>query len=112
MPRYNYHCVDDGEFTDWRPMSEASEPTACPTCGKAAPRGVSVPSLALMSPTNRKAHHVNERSADQPRVEKRPAGKSSGGHHPHSHGGHCSHAGHGRKPGHSHGPSRPWMIGH
>lgn len=110
MPRYNYHCADHGEFTDWRPMSEAFEPTSCPTCGGEAARGVSVPSLAIMSPTNRKAHFVNERSADQPRVETRSAG--TGG-HGHSHGAQCSHGGgHGHKPGHRHGPSRPWMIGH
>lgn len=104
MPRYNYHCADHGEFMDWRPMSEALEPTSCPTCGNEAARGVSVPSLAMMSPTNRKAHFVNERSADQPRVETRSAEKGQGGQ--------CSHGGHGHKPGHRHGPSRPWMIGH
>lgn len=112
MPRYNYHCADHGEFMDWRPMSEASEPTSCPTCGSEAARALSVPSLAIMSPTNRKAHAVNERSADQPRVETRSAEKGRHGHRHAGQGGQCSHGGHGHKPGHRHGPSRPWMIGH
>ena len=109
MPLYNYCCDDHGEFADWRPMSEAGEPAACPDCGSDAPRAVSFPQLALMNATNRKAHFVNERSADSPRVETRSAnghGSSNGGGH-----GACGHD-HGKRPGHRHGPSRPWMIGH
>jgi len=106
MPLYNYVCATHGEFMDWRSMSESAAPTPCPTCGDLALRAVSLPSLALMNSTTRKAHHINERSADQPRVEKRVAsGEGSDGH------GHGK-RGHGRAHGHQHGPSRPWMIGH
>jgi putative FmdB family regulatory protein len=34
MPIYEYWCNDcDKEFEELRPMSRASEPAACPTCG-------------------------------------------------------------------------------
>jgi putative FmdB family regulatory protein len=34
MPIYEYWCHDcDKEFEELRPMSRASEPAACPTCG-------------------------------------------------------------------------------
>jgi len=110
MPLYNYMCDAHGEFMDWRPMCDSAVPTPCPTCGDPAPRAVSLPALALMNSATRKAHNINERSADQPRVEKRLAdgrrkdGTGHGGHgHSHAHGGRHSH---------QHGPSRPWMIGH
>lgn len=104
MPLYNYVCRSHGEFAEWRAMSESAEPAPCPACGSSAPRAISVPSLALMDSATRKAHHINERSADQPRVVKanEPGAPAKHGH------GHD----HGRTPSHRHGPSRPWMIGH
>ena len=34
MPIYEYWCHDcDREFEQMRPMSQAGEPAACPTCG-------------------------------------------------------------------------------
>ena len=106
MPLYNYICDRHGLFDAWQSMSESGAPTACPTCGKDAARAISAPALACMDGGNRKAHQVNERSADSPTLvskEQRghPTNQGKGGHghgHPHSHG-------------HSHGPSRPWMIG-
>ncbi len=109
MPLYNYVCDSHGEFSHWRSMGDYAAPTPCPSCGDPAPRAISLPSLAVMNGTTRKAHHINERSADQPRVEKRVAGERTDGH---GHGGHGHGHAHGLRPGHRHGPSRPWMIGH
>lgn len=111
MPLYNYACQSHGEFESWRSMSECEEPAPCPACGLSAPRAVSAPWLANMDGATRKAHSINERSADQPVIETRvPAGE--GGHdkqHGHDHGHKHPHK-HGH--GHGHGPKRPWMIGH
>ena len=107
MPLYNYVCADHGAFDAWCSMSQAGDPADCPTCQAPAARAISSPSLAMMNAATRKAHHVNERSADQPQVVTKSATEA------HSHGGTCSHShGKGRSHGHSHGPSRPWMIGH
>jgi len=111
MPLYNYICADHGEFDAWCSMSQASDPADCPDCQSPSPRAISTPSLAMMNAATRKAHHVNERSADQPQVVTKGAKESS------SHGAACRHGhghghGRGRSHGHSHGPSRPWMIGH
>ena len=108
MPLYNYVCLSHGEFDCWRPMSESDEPSPCPACGESAPRAISAPSLALMNSITRKAHSINERSADQPVMETRtPAGERKTD-HVCGHG--CSHSQ--GKSRHRHGPSRPWMIGH
>jgi hypothetical protein len=58
-----------------------------------------------MNSSNRKAHQVNERSADQPMV----ASNTGGGVRRR---GSPKRGGHGHGHGHAHGPSRPWMIGH
>jgi CrcB protein len=68
MPLYHYVCRDCHDFTQWRPMREAREPAICPTCGNAAPRGVSAPYLATMDTSKRKARAIEERSADAPGV--------------------------------------------
>lgn len=104
MPLYNYLCAAHGAFDDWRPMREAASPAPCPECGALGDRAVSLPSLSLMNGGTRKAHSINERSADQPKIETRtPAANGAGGH---GCGGHT----HGH--GHRHSSSRPWMIGH
>ncbi len=109
MPLYSYICDRHGLFDDWRSMSESGAPTACPACGKDAARAISAPALSCMDGSNRKAHYINERSADSPKVVSKaepghPENRGKGG-HGHAHGHPHSHA-------HSHGPSRPWMIGH
>lgn len=111
MPLYNYLCKTHGEFDAWRPMSESSSPAPCPACKRRARRAVSAPRLALMDGGARKAHTINERSANEPRVVRRgePGDAAVGGHNP-AEGRRPGHA-HG-KHGHRHGPSRPWMVGH
>ena len=108
MPRYDYSCKACGPFTEWRSMSFAADPMACPTCGRRSGRAISAPFIANMNPHTRIAHHTNEKSADQPNVVTKEAkGHPSHG-AAHSHGRSHGHS-HG---GHSHGPSRPWMVGH
>ena len=110
MPVYEYECPTCGDFTALRPMSEAREPQPCPDCSALAPRVLrTAPAYAGMPAAARKAHSVNERSADSPRLS------SEGGH---KHGPGC---GCGSKPGrtlhHANGAksfpgNRPWMINH
>lgn len=111
MPLYNFICDSCGAFDAWCDMSDCAKPAPCPVCRLSSARAVSAPRLALMDGGNRKAHTINERSADQPRMEKR----SDGSHDGHNHGHKVGHGhNHGHRPGHAHAhaPSRPWMIGH
>ena len=110
MPRYDYSCERCGSFEAWRPMSEYSAPSDCPSCGNPSPRKVTAPFIADMNPHTRIAHERNEKSAHEPRVMSRGemnrlGTKRSGGATHHHHHGHGSHAHH-RHSG------RPWMIGH
>jgi putative FmdB family regulatory protein len=45
MPIYDYACSDCGRFTAVRPLREFDRPTACPECGREAPRALSAPAL-------------------------------------------------------------------
>ena len=114
MPRYDYSCDECGPFKAWRPMSEYSEPSECPSCGSPAPRAVTAPFIASMNPHSRIAHQRNEKSAHEPQVMSRRemdrlgATRSGGAGHRHHHHGH----GHGHKHGHHRHSGRPWMIGH
>ena len=106
MPLYDYVCESCSEFREWRPMREAGEPAACPTCGNPAPRAVSAPHIATMDTRKRKALGVEERSADQPGVVRRKdvphmVERDRGGHSPHHHHNHD----------HAHNPY-PWAVGH
>lgn len=71
MPLYGYVCAACGAFQDWRPMAQSEQDAACPRCGKASPRSVSMPFLPCVSRNVRLAHERNERSADQPAVMRR-----------------------------------------
>jgi putative FmdB family regulatory protein len=103
MPLYHYICRDCSEFTQWRPMREAGQPAICPNCGSVSPRAVSAPHLAIMDTSKRKAHAIEERSADKPGVVQRE---------------HVSHlierdrsAQGPRRPQRAHG-RYPWTVGH
>jgi len=111
MPTYDYHCAQCGRFELFRPMTEANALGFCPTCGASAPRQMTAPYFNTMNANVRKAHHINERSADEPGVASRdqlerhrrhsaplPGSDGCCGH------GHAEHANGGAK--------RPWMIGH
>lgn len=109
MPKYDYICPDCGPFDEWQSMSQSAEPVACPTCERSSGRAISAPFISNMNPYNRVAHQRNEKSADQPTVINKKDGDHGGAHHGHGHAHTHAHKAGG---GHSHGPSRPWMIGH
>jgi putative FmdB family regulatory protein len=107
MPLYDYHCPDCGGFRAWRSMTEARDPTDCPSCNRPALRAMVAPNLALMAPNRRVAHQRNEKSANEPRVV------STSEPHQNNAAGHAHHRHHGHGHGHKHAVgSRPWMIGH
>lgn len=104
MPLYDYACDDCGPFREWQPMSEATAPVACSSCGALSPREVTAPFIANMNPYNRVAHQRNEKSANEPQVVRKKAHGADAHAHPHRHHGHAQ--------GKAHGHGRPWMIGH
>jgi putative FmdB family regulatory protein len=120
MPLYDYECRRHGPFSDWRAMSLCDEPAPCPRCGKAAQRSVSAPALGI-DPGLRKAHRINEKAAEEPRVVRRRRGdpiphdahRDLTAHRGSSRDRHAGHAhvhDHG-KP-HAHVSKHPWMIRH
>ena len=68
MPNYEYECQWCGPFTEFRAISERDQPACCAICDSPAPRVVSAPNLAVMSPLHREAAARNERSRHEPRV--------------------------------------------
>jgi len=103
MPLYEFNCNACGQFTDLRPLSECAASAACPSCGAAASRIISVPRLAIMERTNRTAWERNERSVHEPRMAKAVHGHD----HSHDRKGKHRHEQRGRLRG-----GRPWMLGH
>lgn len=100
MPVYEYHCPACGVFAELAKMSEAARPAACPSCQQLAPRVLSVPRLATLSPAQRRAHERNEKSAHEPRRTQRSTC-----------GAGCGHTHHAPAPRPAR-PRRPWMLGH
>ena len=80
MPIYEYECQDCGVFESMMPMSAFADPCACPNCGQSAQRVLnSVPFISTMSSGARKAHQVNEQSADGPKKLSTHGSVGSGG---------------------------------
>ena len=100
MPFYEYECQQCGCFEAVHPMAEYDLPEACPRCGQASPRTLTLPNFATMDAAQRVARSVNERSANAPR--------SSDAHQP---GCSCCRP---AKLGGAKGfpRARPWMISH
>lgn len=70
MPVYEYICHDCGPFEEIAPLSRFAEPCDCPSCGASSSRLLSVPQVSAVSGLTRRAHEVNERSADSPKRAK------------------------------------------
>ncbi|HEX4340384.1 MAG TPA: zinc ribbon domain-containing protein [Polyangiaceae bacterium] len=68
MPLYEYECARHGAFELSRKMSESSSDAPCPTCKRGARRILSLPSLAQVAGSERKARDRNERSRHEPRI--------------------------------------------
>ena len=80
MPAYDYACTRCGPFTRVRPMADYAMPQDCPDCGMAAPRALlQVPAIGRLAAGQRRAHAMNERSADAPRLAS--GGPAPGGAH-------------------------------
>jgi putative FmdB family regulatory protein len=94
MPLYEFVCDACGPFEHVRPASESADPMRCPTCGADARRVFGGVHTARLSATTRSAHARNERAAHEPPRITRDEIPTTG------------------QPRHSHGPSRPWQIGH
>jgi putative FmdB family regulatory protein len=116
MPLYDYECRQHGPFSDWRKMSESENPAPCPICGALGRRSVSAPHLGIDSGL-RKAHSINEKSAEEPRVVRRRRGDPIPhdthrdlNSHAQNHAGH-SHS-HDRGSGEAQVSNHPWMVRH
>lgn len=113
MPNYEYECQTCGTFTEFRPISQRDLPACCAICDASAPRAVSAPNLAVMSPLHRMAASRNERSQHEPRVGLKTSCCS---------GGRCTHKSKKPAPTTRDGKPalrsstkknrRPWMLGH
>lgn len=105
MPVYRYTCLKCGTFEAVAPLSQFADPSDCPTCGALSERSLAIPQLSTVSPSARRAHTVNERSADSPRRAKAngltPSGPKIG-----------SKARTHRDGSRSLPASRPWMLSH
>lgn len=61
MPLCDYRCERCGEFSLWRKMTEAGEPSICPACWRLAQRIISAPNISTMDSKVRVAIERNER---------------------------------------------------
>lgn len=110
MPVYEYCCEACGPFDALKPLSEFRSPVACPNCGQSAPRMIgSAPSLSTLSHAMRRAHAMNERSADTPRSTRSGHGMNCGCCSTSSRPGKTRRTADGGK---TFLGARPWMISH
>jgi len=68
MPVYVFTCGICGRFEESRPMAEAGDAAACPTCRVTARRVFTTPSLPVLAAGVRRALSAEEASAHEPRV--------------------------------------------
>lgn len=80
MPLYEFNCPTCGPFSSMRRMSESALPMACTECGKESIRIISMPNFAVMAKERRSAYERNEKSAHEPKMQKRSACGCSGTH--------------------------------
>ncbi len=99
MPNYEFECQACGTFEQWRDHRRSSDPAMCPQCGSGARRSYSAP--LVRSPSNAFASVNRDLRARYERSRTGEPSVTQG-----SPGGREVH------PNHSHGPTRPWQIGH
>lgn len=116
MPIYDYRCVQCGEFTALRKMSESDLAVACPNCGYASERMITAPQLAILGKAQRSACERNEKSAHEPAVRRRGGCGCSGAHTCSTSAGKKSAEKAAAKNGgfemQTKKTARPWMLGH
>ena len=66
MPLYEYCCKTHGVFDAFRSFSESEAPAACPMCGEASPRVLSIPRTRVLERGTRIAMERNEKSKHEP----------------------------------------------
>ncbi len=112
MPVYEYLCPECGPFTQMRAMADYELPSDCPSCEASSPRVMlTAPRCSAVSAQTRRAHAINERSADAPRTLSATRA---------SHGAGCSCCSgrssrlvkRGKSGTKSFPTARPWMISH
>ena len=96
MPIYEFECETHGYFDEQRPISLAKSNAVCPDCGSDARRVLSVPHIAQLARSERRARDINEKNAHEPRIVERRAVTAQ---EPPARRVHASHG-------------RPWAIGH
>jgi putative FmdB family regulatory protein len=94
MPNYDFVCEDCGPFEQRRPLAEAGDPMACPSCGGESRRVYVMPNTRSVPAALSGAMDRADKSAHEPEVVRRPMGGAEGG----------------KKHHHSRG--RPWALGH
>jgi putative FmdB family regulatory protein len=100
MPIYEYECERDGAFELERPMSQSSEPAACPACAESSRRILSLPRLTSLPRASLVAHATNERSRHEPKVVRRSDSPGSVARAPAA------------RPALRGGGGYPWALGH
>jgi putative FmdB family regulatory protein len=91
VPIYAFACVACGPFDLTRGAAEAGADAACPRCGMTARRVFTPPGLAVLARPLRGALDREEKSAHEPDVVSRKAG---------------------RPMPHRHEASPPWVLSH
>ena len=65
MPVYEFECDAHGCFDEQRPMALAKSSAPCPSCGTDARRVLSVPHVAQLARSERRARDINEKNAHE-----------------------------------------------
>ena len=94
MANYDFVCEACGAFEQRRPLTEAGDPMACPSCGGESRRVYVMPNTRSVPAALSGAMDRADKSAHEPEVVRRPMGGAEAG----------------KKHHHSHG--RPWTLGH
>ncbi len=68
MPLYDYCCDSHGVFEEFNTLELSREPCACPSCGQASARVITVPNIRRLAPKVRNAMERNEKSREAPHV--------------------------------------------
>ncbi|MEO1679595.1 MAG: zinc ribbon domain-containing protein [Pseudomonadota bacterium] len=110
MPVYDYWCDECGAFEALAPIANYADPCACPQCAALSPRVMlKAPTISKVSSAVRRAHEVNERSADSPKRSSHGPGIAARGPELRRAGSRVTVHSDGSK---SFASQRPWMISH
>lgn len=91
MPLYDYKCAEHGLFHELATIDKASEPCACPQCGKSSSRVIMIPPEILANSPLAKAQGKNEEAQHQPIISSVDSRQEAADRkaHAHKHGKSC-----------------------